>query len=633
MFCKILKIVIGAILICLLYLYRKKILNIKNSLCGKYRWKRREFLVKYNYYKKKNFMIISFFKKILFNLSIIIIFVLVLLLFFYSIDILKFENRQIKNCFTDIDIKEKHYEFLWSQISSTLIVSTIIGFLGIFSTSYIYGKKQINVIFSEKGIFSLSKMFIYLMILIFVTLSVCINKGNSLIILLSFIVSLLLICYMLFKILIFYSFPTYYKNNIKYEYLSRERKHIKKAVPLRAYEDNEIENFKYRTMELIQINDNEYNKNIKVFMELIDISLLTNSKKVQEYYTEMIHRTDFISSILEIVEHFINYNKILEAANILNELFCKLKYYRIVLVQEYLSNNIIRLLILKGKDIDTELLAEKYFDILWRIINKYTYLLYLYYCELDFSYCRLGKKDKYGNSDIYYITNNNYLEDMYLSIRENTHLTIIEKERLFEDIYNKTRMMELEEKHPNCDVRSANRYMLINKNTISIPLVIKGEPIVLMLLKMFEEHDIQNIILFSSINVSKELRAYIVTLTSLALIEFISKDCVREYVNDLIIKEEDIIDIYTKSKFKSYIECSNDLYKIFKENYIEDYQRVGRYYMLMPRLTLSMETINNFYYYIYVEKIKKESDFYKITELTEFIPDEKILNIFRKLEI
>ena len=87
---------------------------------------------------------------------------------------------------------------------------------------------------------------------------------------------------MLFKVLIFYAFPRYYEHNLAYEYLVREKKHIKKAMPLLPCRDVEIDNFKHRTMELIQINDNEYNKNIHVFMYLLNLSLFRNKKYTQE---------------------------------------------------------------------------------------------------------------------------------------------------------------------------------------------------------------------------------------------------------------------------------------------------------------------------------------------------------------
>lgn len=635
--CKVIKILLLSIFICLILIKRKiiaaKFLKIKNFIFGKYRWLKRKWLHKYNYFKLKYFIEIFCIKQIINNILIISFFVIIIFLFFKSVDVIKIENSRINFDFNTLDLKKYHYDFMWSQISSTLIVSTIIGLLGIFSTNYIYGKKQINIIFNEKGVFSLSNMFIYLVILVFISLSMCIISGNSVIILLCFTGSLILIFYMLFKVLIFYTFPRYCEDKLRNEYLFREKKHIKKATPLNPNEDVEIEDFKYRTMELIQINDNDYNKNIRTLMELLKTSLLTNCKNIQEYYTEMINRSDFLSSILEIIQHLINFNKTNEAINIMNELFYYLKYYRMVPIQEHKSNNIIDSLILKGKEIDNELSAQHHFSTLWEIVNKYTYLVYLFYCEIDFSYCRLGKTGKDGKNMIYYFTHNNYLQDIYKSICENSHLTQKEKERIFIKLYDRIRMMEFKEEYPDCDIRHAKTYMPINEEKISIPIIIKGEPIVLMFLKMFEEKDIKNLEIFMTMNVSNELRAYMITLTSLALVEFIRKGCIREYVNDLNITKEEIFNCYNKSKFGRYLSVSEEIYIILKEDYVDNNNRTDKYYSLLPRLTLSNETIDNYFYYKCVIKAKSKEEFKKITNLKNFKPNDELIEIFKKMEI
>ena len=106
---------------------------------------------------------------------------------------------------------------------------------------------------------------------------------------------------MLFKIILFYTHPYFYNNCVKCDYIKRERKHIRKARPLGPHNDEEIQNLKEITMALIQKNDNNYNINISAIMNMIETSLLYNSKNIQEYYTESImQRTDFITSILEI---------------------------------------------------------------------------------------------------------------------------------------------------------------------------------------------------------------------------------------------------------------------------------------------------------------------------------------------
>ena len=117
---------------------------------------------------------------------------------------------------------------------------------------------------------------------------------------------------------------------------------------------------------------------------------------------------------------------------------------------------------------------------------------------------------------IHYSTYNDFLQRLYLSIQENQCLTDKAKKHLYEELYDNIRMMEHKEKFPDPDIRHLWRNEL-NENKIQIPLLIKGEPIVLMMLKFFESTDLNNIKLFKSMNVSKELMQYIISLTTLSL--------------------------------------------------------------------------------------------------------------------
>ena len=76
--------------------------------------------------------------------------------------------------------------------------------------------------------------------------------------------------------MIFYTHPFFYKKCIKSEYIIREKKHIKKAKPLEAHLDIEIQNLKEVTMALIQKNDNDYNININGINNMIFLHIVRN---------------------------------------------------------------------------------------------------------------------------------------------------------------------------------------------------------------------------------------------------------------------------------------------------------------------------------------------------------------------
>ena len=108
----------------------------------------------------------------------------------------------------------------------TFIFSTkfwCVKLLSTFSTSYIYGKKQINVIFNKDSLLSLGKIFIYLVISILISLVTCLNDTKHYIVLISFIFSLSLIFYMMFKIMIFYTHPFFYKKSVNFHKFHRHQ--------------------------------------------------------------------------------------------------------------------------------------------------------------------------------------------------------------------------------------------------------------------------------------------------------------------------------------------------------------------------------------------------------------------------
>lgn len=622
------KILVGLFIIWLIFNLKK---NYKR-VCGKYHYLKRKYSRNYYIFTRKYFTQINDGKRILLFLAEVTALIVLTLFIFEATEIIKYDEevKRLYMTFSVVNekIKDQSYGYLWAQISASLIVSTVVSLLSVFSETYVYGKKQINVIYNNKSLFSLGKMYICLMALNFGSLIICVISTHYYMILVNFIIMLCIVSYMLFRIVFFYTHVDFYKSCVKSDYIKRERRHIKKAMPMTPYTDVEIEKLKIRTLELIQKNDNNYNLNVNVLMDMVEISLMNNSKRTQEYYTEMIlERTDFISCVLEIITHLIKFNKETEACNLMTILTSRLVYYRIVLIQDHFSFSIILDLINAGKYIENERIAIEHYRKLWRIIENDIFLVYLYNCELDFSYCRLGKDDH-----IYYITHSDYLDKIYLSIRENSKLNDVEKNRIYNQLYDNIRMMELKEKHPNRDIRHLWNDEL-NKDTISIPLIIKGEPLVLMFARMFEEQDIENLKLFKTMNLSDLLMKYITCVITASLIRFLHEECKREFLYDISLSEEEIINTYTTVKFHSQKSFSEDelkeLYVLLKEEYAMETPE--RPYMRYPNIRTTMDSLNN-YFHILFNKIGKEEVFIELVE-DDFVENKKIVEIIKKLEI
>lgn len=609
--------------------YLKK--NYKR-LYGKYRYLKRKNSRKYHIFKRKYFTQLNDGKRCLLFVVEVMALMTLLVVVFRATGIIEYnqEERRLFLALSEVNekIEKESYGYLWAQISASLIVSTIVSLLSVFSATYVYGKKQINVIYNNKSIFSLGKMYVFLMALNFGSLMICIKEKYYCIILGNFIIMLCVVSYMLFKIIFFYTHPNFYQDCTKSDYIKRERRHIKKAMPMATYKDVEIEKLKIKTLELIQKNNNDYNVNINVLMDMMEISLMNNSKNTQEYYTEMIYdRTDFVSSILEIIIHLINYDRESEACNLMAILCSRLVYYRIILIQDYFSFSIILDLINAGKYIENERKALEHYRKLWSIIENDIFLVYLYNCELDFSYCRLAKDDL-----IYYITHSDYLDKVYLSVRENSKLTHAEKERIYNQLYDDIRMMELKEKHPKRDIRHLWNDDL-NTNTISIPLIIKGEPLVLMFMRMFEEQDIENLKRFKTMNLSHLLMKYITCVITASIIRFMNGDCKREFLYDIRLSEEEIINTYTKVRFHDKKEFGEnelkELYVLLKEEYITSSPK--RPYSIYPNIRTSLDCLNNYFYFLF-SKVGKEDMFIELVG-DDFEENKKILEIINKLEI
>lgn len=598
--------------------FKKFILSKKSKLKRYMKW--------YKIYdNKKYFTIKQKILNILLILAIFIITIVSLFLFFYALNDFKIDN--IFKFHRKLGIESK--DLLIVQISNTLIIISVISLLSGLSKSFILGERHINVIFPNNSLFSLLKIFIILTVLLFINLVECLKNGNDIIILINFLISLMLILYMCIKMICFYTHKNWFVNNLLCRYLEQQRKHIKKAVPLDSHECKEIIRLKNRTIFLIEKHDNEYNYNIDNIITLIDLTLFNERKILQEYYTEMISRSDLITCLNEIILALIKQDKYIEAANILLVLYKKFAYYKFIPVEDTYRNLIIEDLIDKIKYIKTESIEKQYIGTIWEIINLYMYFIYLYKGGIDLSYCRLSKLNLLNMFNF-----SKYLEEVYTCIIENRNLTKKEKYRVLENLYDDIRMMELKEEFPERDINDfiQKEYYIHKGGKIFIPYIIKGEPIIIMFLKMIENNDIRAIKMFRTMNLSREFMHYIIMSTTLSIITIISKDNYREYVDDLNINIDRINYLFKETRFHRITLDTDELkelYILFHENY---FYKENRAYWLRPRLTTTEDALKNYFYFLYKD-IDKLEEFYKLKDCEKFIPDEKLLNSIKLLGV
>lgn len=575
------------------------------------------------YDNKKYFIVKQKIINILMIISILIATIASIFFFFYALNDYTIDN--LINFNKKLGIESK--DLLIAQISNTLIIISVISLLSGLSKSYILGEKHINVIFPNNSLFSLLKIFIILTLLLFINLVECLKSGNEMIVLINFLISLILILYMCIKMIWFYTHKNWFGNNLLCMYLEKQRKHIKKAVPLDSHECKEIVELKNQTIVLIQKNDNDYNYNINNMITLIDLTLFNDKKILQEYYTEMITRSDLITSLNEIISALISHDKYIEAANILLKLYAMFAYYKFVPVEDYYRNKNIMDLIDKIKYIKTESEEKEYVNTIWEILKLYIYFIYLYKGGIDLSYCRLSKLNLLNMFNF-----SRYLEDVYTCIIENKNLTKNEKYRVLERLYDDIRMMEHKEEFPDIDISDFFQREYVHKEKIFIPYIIKGEPIIIMFLKMIENDDIRAIKMFRTMNLSREFMHYIIMSTTLSIITIISKDNYRKYVDDLNINIDKMNYIFKETRFHRITLDTDELknlYDLFNENY---FYKEKRPYSLRPRLTTTENALKNYFYFLYKD-IDRLEDFYKLEKCQEFVPDERLQNSIKMLGI
>lgn len=596
---------------------RKKIIN------GIYKFK--DFYKWYKVYDyKKYFELKNFFRNIILFLFIFIIVIIAIFYFIYAIN-----NFQITNIFnSNLSFDYNPMDLLSIQISNTLIIISVISLLSSLSEKYLLGEKHINVIFPNKSLFSLIKIFVILLILLFINIVLVLKNEDKTMILLDFLCHFTFIIYICLKMLFFYTHKNYFRTSLMCKYLSDQRKHVRKAVPLNSHSCRSIIDLKNQTIVLIEKNDNNYNYNIHTIIELIDFTLFNDKKILQEYYAEMITRSDLITSLNEIIEELIMVDKHYEAINILVKLYSMFSYYEFVPVYDYYLLANVEKLIDKIKYIDKESLLKEYINSIWKIVSLKIYFIFLFKYKIDFSYCRLYE---YNLIDMLF-NRNSELEKIYICIIENKYLTKKEKYRILEDLYDNIRMMEHKEHFPDRNIKNFLNRENFNKEKIFIPYIIKGEPIIIMFLKMIENNDIKAIKIFRTMNLSKEFMNYIIMSVTLAIITIISKNNKREYVDDLEIKMEATNKLYKDTNFhRITLDCKEleNMYKLFLENYRS---KDKREYFLRPRLESTEYAINNYFYYLYND-IGKEEEFYKIKNAKGFIPDENLQKAIKNLGV
>ena len=516
-----------------------------------------------------------------------------------------------------------------SQISVTLIVVTISSMVANLENKYIYGERATELVFSRKGLFSYNAFIFILFSLLFANMFMLVkNLGETKIVLLFF-TSIIIIGLFVYRFARLFFGADGVKKRLLFSYYRDNLKHLKKARPVNARYSKSTEKFKNVTIKYIRENDvPHYEENISVYFTLLKMSLFNNRKIVQEYYTEFIYpHNDFVAHIKRVAYELLRSGKQLEGVNIYYDVLRQLNYFQVVLVRnidiweidEYIEH---------VKYIKTEAELKEYGMTIVRIINEMFYQVYLYSIT-DLSYCRLYKEDM-----IYTRYDSSLLEGYYSAIYENTYLSKVDKNRIYERFYDELRMTNHKEDFPERNVFDFIENKFTRKEKDVFPVEIKAEPIVRMILKMIENNDEDNIKMFLDMNVSKRLQNAIKVMTILSVTEIILRNNKRKYRMDLVIDIPFVNSILKNCGMNAWIfqyDEMIDLYRTIINNYTKsNLESEGSFYGFNPRLNYSMDVVNTLFSNLF-EREKLLTRFKEDLNNEGVVSDEKTNGIISEL--
>lgn len=371
-----------------------------------------------------------------------------------------------------------------------------------------------------------------------------------------------------------------------------------------------------------------YSENINVHFKLLEMTLFNHKKVTQEYYTELISHSDFIANIIKLTQELLFIKQEQESLIVFDRLLKMLNYYEIVLVSNHGFYDMIDIYIEKLKYFTTEADLKEYMYSLEYMLTCLMHQNYLYGI-IDLSYCRLYKLKL-----IHYWCSCYFFEKVYTSIYENIYLSALDKFRIYEKLFDYIRMTEHKEKFPDATINEFFQKIWVKKEEDIFPIEIKAEPIALMILKMFENEDKQNIKLFQNMNISDRLKSAIYSFVVLSIIEILFLDNKRTYYMDLNIKSDFTIETLKNSnflKFKFNITEISELYKlILKEFTIINNEHVsGSYYGFNPKFRFSSNVINTYFYTI-LERNNCINEFIQVNGI-ELNKDKKVGKLIKKI--
>jgi hypothetical protein len=313
-------------------------------------------------------------------------------------------------------------------------------------------------------------------------------------------------------------------------------KQIDKITPRSDRPAQELTDFLDVTCLQIEKEHPSQFENINAYLNLAEQELYCEPKVVQEYYTEALPHNDPIAHLAVIVRCLQKNNNRLKAIGIYLSMLEKINYYLIVLVEGYAVYSLISNFARDAKNISSESEAEEYQSVFCGLCAQHMMQGQLF-LSADLSYCRLYQPNKEIMKPVLNLPID-YLSAYYTSLKENKFLDPGIKNRLWVSLYDSLRMVGHDRAFISPTVeefRKSGFGRLMDLREFNLPAFIYAKPVALMILRMIEVGDRENISLFMSMNAPSNLMLTTQLLVLLSVFDSLVRHGKKRYQLDLDI--------------------------------------------------------------------------------------------------
>lgn len=487
---------------------------------------------------------------------------------------------------------------LGSQITLTLICVSLIALISNIEKKYLYGERLIDLAFYRKGIFSFKCIMVILFALLILNIYLMLNNTAFVYVAFVFLITLYIATIVLYRFGSIFLSQQSIKKRLLRKYYHCNLIHMKKNKPIEPYISIPLENLKNITLKhIITNNVPELNENVRLYFNLLRLTLFNKPKVVQEYYTELTNAQDVIGHIIELSLKMFETGNQLYGIQTYNALLKNLNYYKIAANANLIAHSPVHPFIEAFSDIKSKIQVKEYLNQLL-IMNKAIIEQYQLQTIIDLSYCRLSKNDYihfFSCSDIYAKVYDMIIKSDWISVEDKDKLIETIRGYIF-DLYTSLKLKRDIDCFWNKTRFSEERNFQID---------IKNEPVAQYFLRLIEKNDIFNLWQYDLLGSGKNTAYFAKILAILSVLNMLNNGNKREYLYDIEIDEVSVRKTFKESNFlKMEIREAEiqEYYSFILAHYVEDVESnnlaSGGIYGFNPKFNFKKEVVDTYFAYL-----------------------------------